>query len=240
MAAKTKPGDICDEVLANFIHGLKLIHQNTGESAFELGIEVLENLVDHHPVLQLVALLEKRVGPFFGPSQKQFVVSGTKTILLAMLARHGPGKVPHDCPGGVCRKLVAASVIELLDRTDQRQVPVADHLEEVHPGAKVLLRNRDHQPEIAANQEVLHRLALFQQRLDLIHGRSTVTTCAPPAQQRRSHVDGLPPQEIHFPEVILLLLTSQDRQLVQRGQVSWQSGWRFGQPGFAGAPGSAR
>ena len=86
-----------------------------------------------------------------------------------MLVRNRAGEVLHDRPAGVRAELVAAGVVELLHGPDQRHVAVADQLEEVVRRADVPLGDRDHQPQVGADDLVLDRHGLVVQPLDLVH-----------------------------------------------------------------------
>jgi hypothetical protein len=60
-------------------------------------------------------------------------------------------------------------VVELLDRPDQAHVALLDQVEEGHATADVLLRDRDHQPEIGLGQLVLGDLVAGLDRLGQRH-----------------------------------------------------------------------
>src|SRR5207237_1088034 len=58
------------------------------------------------------------------------------------LVRDGAGDRLTDPPRRVRRELVSLAVVELLDRTDEADVPFLDQVEEAHAAADVLLRDR--------------------------------------------------------------------------------------------------
>ena len=60
-----------------------------------------------------------------------------------------------DPPGRVRRELVAAAVVELLDRADQPHRPLLDQIQEREPAAEVRLRDRDHQPQVGLDHLLL-------------------------------------------------------------------------------------
>ncbi len=57
-----------------------------------------------------------------------------------------------DPPGGIGRELVAAAVLELLDRTDEALVALLDEVEEAHAASVVLFRDRHHEAEVRLDQ----------------------------------------------------------------------------------------
>jgi hypothetical protein len=72
-----------------------------------------------------------------------------------------------DPPGRVRRELVAAGVVELLDRPDQPQVPLLDQVEEDQAAPDVALRDRHHQPQIGLDQPLLAAGAVGRQPLEV-------------------------------------------------------------------------
>ena len=70
-----------------------------------------------------------------------------------------------DPPGGVGRKLEAPSVVELLDRPHQPQVPLLDQVQKRQASALVPLGHRHHQPEVALRHAPSSRR---RARLDLL------------------------------------------------------------------------
>src|ERR671917_197365 len=60
-----------------------------------------------------------------------------------------------DPPRGVGRELVAAAVLELVDRLHQADVAFLDEVEELQPAVGVLLRDRHHQAEVRFHQLLL-------------------------------------------------------------------------------------
>ena len=60
-----------------------------------------------------------------------------------------------DPPGGVGRELVAAPVVELLDRADQPERALLDQVEERQPAAEVALRDRDDQAQVRLDHLLL-------------------------------------------------------------------------------------
>ncbi len=79
-----------------------------------------------------------------------------------------------DPPGRVRRELVAAPVVELLDRPDQAQRPLLDQIQEPEPAPEVTLRDRHHQAQVRLDHVPLriHVAALDPLgQLDLLLGR---------------------------------------------------------------------
>src|SRR5690242_17007773 len=66
-----------------------------------------------------------------------------------------------DPPRRVRRELVAAAVLELLDLLHEADVPLLDEVEEVQPAVRVLLRDRDDEPEVRDDQLVLGLVRLL-------------------------------------------------------------------------------
>src|SRR4051794_30127348 len=64
------------------------------------------------------------------------------------LVGDGPRDRLADPPGGVRRELVAAGVVELLDRADEPERPLLDEVEERQPAAEVALRDRHDEPQV--------------------------------------------------------------------------------------------
>ena len=60
-----------------------------------------------------------------------------------------------DPPGGVGRELVAALVLELVDGLHQADVAFLDQVEELQPAVRVLLRDRDDQPQVRLDELAL-------------------------------------------------------------------------------------
>jgi hypothetical protein len=63
-----------------------------------------------------------------------------------------PGDRLADPPRGVRRELEALLEVELLDRPDQADVALLDQVQERHPAADVLLRDRDDEAEVGRRQ----------------------------------------------------------------------------------------
>src|SRR5216684_2090107 len=67
-----------------------------------------------------------------------------------------------DPPGRVRRELVAAAVLELVHGLHEADIALLDQVEELEPAVRVLLGDRDHEPQVR-----LHHLLLGLRRLDL-------------------------------------------------------------------------
>src|SRR4051794_40138190 len=67
-----------------------------------------------------------------------------RPALVGDRPRHGLA----DPPRGIRRELVAAAVVELLDRADQAQRPLLDEIEEREPAAQVALGDRDDEAQV--------------------------------------------------------------------------------------------
>src|SRR4051794_39494419 len=63
-----------------------------------------------------------------------------------------------DPPRRVCRELVAAAPVELLDRADEADDPFLDQVEERQPVSLVLLGDRDDEAQVRVHHQVLRRL----------------------------------------------------------------------------------
>src|SRR3989442_9496691 len=68
-----------------------------------------------------------------------------------------------DPPRRVGRELVALAVVELFDRADETDVSLLDQVEEAHAASDVLLRDRDHEPEVRLGQVVTGVVALLDE-----------------------------------------------------------------------------
>src|SRR3712207_1515255 len=85
----------------------------------------------------------------------------------------GAGDRLADPPGRVRRELVAAPVVELLDRADQAERALLDQVEEREPAAEVALRDRDDKAQVGLDHVLLrgHVATLDPLReLDLLGG----------------------------------------------------------------------
>jgi hypothetical protein len=127
-------------------------------------------------------LLVVLVGTGVGGGLKHLLVAGDEADVL--LTSPTPDAV-DDRPAGVRTELVAAGVVEPVQRPDQRDVPIADPLGQVVPGPDVLLRSRDDQPLVRLDDPVPDRDRLGQQPLDLVElgrgGAGRVDPVAEPA-----------------------------------------------------------
>ena len=65
-----------------------------------------------------------------------------------------------DPPGGISAELVTLSVVELLNRTDEADVTLLDHIQKGHPSSDVFLGYADHQPQVGLGQTGLGAFAL--------------------------------------------------------------------------------
>ena len=75
----------------------------------------------------------------------------------ARLVGDRPGDRLADPPRRVGRELVAALVLELLDRAHQADVPFLDQVEELQPAVQVALGDRHDEPQIGLDQLLLAR-----------------------------------------------------------------------------------
>src|ERR1035437_7938889 len=76
------------------------------------------------------------------------------------LVRDRAGDRLADPPRGVGRELVAAAVLELVDRLHQPDVAFLDQVEELQPAVRVLLRDRDDEAEVGLDELLLRELGL--------------------------------------------------------------------------------
>jgi hypothetical protein len=60
-----------------------------------------------------------------------------------------------DPPGRVGRELVAAAVLELVDRLHQADVAFLDQVEELQAAVRVLLGDRDHEAQVGLDHLLL-------------------------------------------------------------------------------------
>jgi len=79
-----------------------------------------------------------------------------------------PGNGLPDPPGGIGRELVAAAVLELVDRLHQADVALLDEVQELQAAVRVLLRDRDDEPEVGLDHLLLRLAGLA---LALLHRR---------------------------------------------------------------------
>src|SRR6188508_3446561 len=79
-----------------------------------------------------------------------------------------------DPPRRVRRELEAHRVVELLDRTDEPEVPLLDQVEKRHVRSRVVPRDRHDEPEVRLDQLALRRLVAqirATRELTLLSGR---------------------------------------------------------------------
>ena len=65
-----------------------------------------------------------------------------------------------DPPGRIRAKFVALAVVELLNRTDEANVTLLNHIQQGHATADVFLGYADHQPQVGFSQAGLRAFAL--------------------------------------------------------------------------------
>ena len=146
---------------------------------------------------------------------EQPLLPGDVSQTQVMLFRDRPGIVLHHRPGGVGAELGASGVVELLHGPHQRNVPVADDLEERRRPAHVLLGDAHHQPKIGADDPL-------PQCVNPLHQRSH---CVEPLGgyllrlQVAQHISGLVFQIVVAAEQILLLFSGQQGRPVERTEV---------------------
>src|SRR5918999_123352 len=90
------------------------------------------------------------------------------------LVRDGTGYRLADPPRGVGRELEPSAPVELLDRPDETKVAFLNEVEQRQAGPRVLLRDRDHQPEVRLNEAALRRSPVLELALEsrpLVCGR---------------------------------------------------------------------
>ena len=106
-------------------------------SGRRLAAELLDELaLDVHDLVQLLDHVHR---------------DADRAGLVGDRARHGLA----DPPGGVGRELVAAPVVELLDRADQAERPLLDQVEERQPPAQIALGDRDDEAQVRLDHLLL-------------------------------------------------------------------------------------
>src|SRR2546422_1742739 len=89
------------------------------------------------------------------------------------LVRQRPGDRLPDPPGRIRAELVSLSPVELLDRTDETQIPLLNKVQEEHPAAHVFLGDADDQAQVGLNEATLRFLVALLHALsqvDLLFG----------------------------------------------------------------------
>src|SRR5438477_10202708 len=79
------------------------------------------------------------------------------------LVRDRAGDRLADPPRRIRRELVALAVVELLDRTDEADVPLLDEVQEAHAAADVFLRDRHDEPKVRLREVVTGIVALLDE-----------------------------------------------------------------------------
>src|SRR5690606_29503557 len=72
-----------------------------------------------------------------------------------------------DPPRRIRRELVAASVLELVDRLHQADVALLDQIQELEAAVRVLLRDRDHETQVRLDHLLLRAAGLRLAERDL-------------------------------------------------------------------------
>ena len=86
------------------------------------------------------------------------------------LVRDGSRNSLADPPRRIGRELVAASILELLDRLHQADIAFLDQVQELKIAVGVLLRDGNHEAQIGLDHLNLGLLRLALAALDLAHG----------------------------------------------------------------------
>ena len=105
----------------------------------------------------------------------------------------GAGDGLPDPPRGVRGELVAAAVLELLDRLHQADVPFLDQVEELQPAVGVLFGDGDHEAEVGHDQLLLGLIGFLFALADFLDGLAQLLV--------RGAVEGL-----QLAELLLVLL----------------------------------
>ena len=84
-------------------------------------------------------------------------------------------------PRGVGRKLIAATVLELLHRLHEAHGALLDQVEEAHAAVHVLLGDRDHEPEVGLDHLRLGLVGLANVELGLADDLLSSFALAPQA-----------------------------------------------------------
>ena len=84
----------------------------------------------------------------------------------APLVGDGPGDGLADPPCGVGGELEATAIVEFLDGAHQPEIAFLDEVQERHPAIAITLRDRDHQPQVRLDEEVLGFRALVDGPFD--------------------------------------------------------------------------
>src|SRR5262249_2168153 len=88
------------------------------------------------------------------------------------LVGDGPAHRLADPPGGVRRELVAALVLELLDRAHEPDVPLLDEIEEPETAVRVALGDRHAEAEVGLDEPLLPVVVLLLPRPDGVERRA--------------------------------------------------------------------
>ena len=107
-------------------------------------------------------LLERRLATEHGPQRALGAVHLLQPLDdvhrhpdRACLVRERPRDRLPDPPGRVGRELEAPAPVELLDGPDQAERALLDQVEEGKPLVAVVLRDRDHEPEVGLDHRLL-------------------------------------------------------------------------------------
>src|SRR4051812_30275336 len=111
----------------------------------------------------------------------------------ARLIGDGAGDGLTNPPRRVRRELVAAAILELLDRLHQADVAFLDEVEELQAAVRVLLRDRDDETEVGDDQFLLGLIGFFLARANVADGAAQLAV-------RRSV------ERLQLAELVLILL----------------------------------
>ncbi len=178
-------------------------------------VKRLEKAIDAMSVLLGCCHAFLLVAARVGRDLEELFVTGDIPLATPFLLRNAAHVVFHDRPGRISAEFVAAAEIKLLNRSDQRHIPVRQELEKIVGLSGMSLGDGNHQPHVAIDELVLDRIGANLQVLDLFElvnaGPCRIQTLAEPARPVL--------QEIHLPEQVLFLLLVQQRHFVKRGEL---------------------
>src|SRR6202453_4464635 len=107
-----------------------------------------------------------------------------------------PGDGLPDPPGRIGGELVAAGVVELLDRADEAQVAFLDQVKEHEPPADIPLGDGDHEPQVRLDQLLLGPDPLAGELLQVAASRRQLRTAGEDVLGEQASLDRL--GEIHL------------------------------------------
>src|SRR5436305_2213868 len=121
--------------LADFLERQRLVRmikpETTNDNLLLALVKPFEDSLDLRLPLSLRRLLLVLIRALILGRRECFQLARAETVAPAVFIRDGAREILHNRPTRISAELIAAGVVKLLNRADQRHIPVADQLEEI-------------------------------------------------------------------------------------------------------------